>query len=305
MKAPFPWFGGKSRVAPAIWDAFGNVTNYVEPFAGSLAVLFDRPHEPKVETVNDADGLLVNFWRAIRFAPDQVAAHADWPVSELDISARHMRLNAQRIELTARLEHDADYCDPKLAGWWVYGACSWIGGGWCAGGSTRKLPHLGGGGRGINAASAPRTRQLPKLGDAGCGINAASAPSFEDLAARLRRVRIACGDWKRVCGPSVLSFNGASDTGIFLDPPYSEGNMSYAAGSGAVDAEVSAWAREHGDAYKIALCGYEGHHDMPGWSVHAWKTKGGYASQSEENVNTRRERVWFSPRCETRQGKLF
>ena len=30
MKAPFPWFGGKSKVAEIVWDRFGNVPNYVE-----------------------------------------------------------------------------------------------------------------------------------------------------------------------------------------------------------------------------------------------------------------------------------
>ena len=40
MKAPFPWFGGKSRAASIIWQRFGNVRNYVEPFAGSLAADF-------------------------------------------------------------------------------------------------------------------------------------------------------------------------------------------------------------------------------------------------------------------------
>lgn len=46
LKAPFPWFGGKSRAAHLIWPRFGNVPNYVEPFAGSLAVLLNRPHAP-------------------------------------------------------------------------------------------------------------------------------------------------------------------------------------------------------------------------------------------------------------------
>ena len=36
LKAPFPFFGGKSRVADNVWSRFGNVPNYVEPFAGSL-----------------------------------------------------------------------------------------------------------------------------------------------------------------------------------------------------------------------------------------------------------------------------
>lgn len=42
MKAPFPWFGGKRKVATEVWSALGDVDNYVEPFAGSLAVRSDR-----------------------------------------------------------------------------------------------------------------------------------------------------------------------------------------------------------------------------------------------------------------------
>ncbi len=60
-KAPFPWFGGKSKVAPIVWQAFGEVKNYVEPFFGSGAVLLGRPHPPHTETVNDADGFICNF----------------------------------------------------------------------------------------------------------------------------------------------------------------------------------------------------------------------------------------------------
>jgi site-specific DNA-adenine methylase len=57
LKAPFPWFGGKSRIADIVWDALGPVDNYVEPFAGSMAVLLHRPDErwqSGAETVNDA-----------------------------------------------------------------------------------------------------------------------------------------------------------------------------------------------------------------------------------------------------------
>lgn len=76
FKTPFPWFGGKGDAAPAVWEALGDVPHYVEPFAGSLAVLLRRPHECNrpyfSETVNDLDGLLVNAWRSIQHSPDAV-----------------------------------------------------------------------------------------------------------------------------------------------------------------------------------------------------------------------------------------
>ena len=33
LKAPFPYFGGKAKVADLVWDRFGNVDNYVSPWA--------------------------------------------------------------------------------------------------------------------------------------------------------------------------------------------------------------------------------------------------------------------------------
>jgi hypothetical protein len=50
---------------------------------------------------------------------------------------------------------------------------------------------------------------------------------------------------------------------------------------------------------RIALCGYEGEHDMPAtWECVAWRAKGGYANAGDgSNLNRHRERVWFSPAC--------
>jgi hypothetical protein len=39
LAAPFPYFGGKSNACAPAWQAFGRVDNYVEPFAGSAAML--------------------------------------------------------------------------------------------------------------------------------------------------------------------------------------------------------------------------------------------------------------------------
>lgn len=93
----FPYFGGKSRIAPTVWAALGEVRNYVEPFFGSGATLFLRPGGAgEVETVNDFDGMVANFWRAVQSAPDEVAKHVDWPVNECDLVAREIWLVNQR-----------------------------------------------------------------------------------------------------------------------------------------------------------------------------------------------------------------
>jgi hypothetical protein len=330
LRAPFPWFGGKRRVASVVWEAFGDVPNYVEPFAGSLAVLLGRPHEPRIETVNDRDCYLANFWRALQAEPEAVARWADVPVNEAEIEARHHWLVAQG-EFRERVMRDPHYYDTKIAGWWVYGLCGWIGAGWCAAakddpeagnagrGVHRQLPNLGDAGQGVH-------RQLPNLGDAGRGLlrrrlHLGTAGRGDEptplsnylgaLAARLRRVRVACGDWTRVLGNSCTWRHGT--TGIFLDPPYDDGELDYAAGGRGISAHVRAWAIEHGDdpRLRIALCGYEGEHEMPStWRVHAWKAHGGFGSQrrGDPNGNPYRERVWFSPGClapQERQTTIF
>ena len=80
-----------------------------------------------LETVNDADGLLCNFWRAIKADPGATAHHADWPVNENDLHARHAWLVERKDSLQAQLEGDPEFYDPKMAGWWVWGMACWIG----------------------------------------------------------------------------------------------------------------------------------------------------------------------------------
>ncbi len=133
ISAPFVYFGGKSRVAPEVWRRFGDCQNYVEPFFGSGAVLLSRPHEAHLESVNDMDGLLANFWRAVQADPEAVAHHADWPVNECDLHARHLWLVATKEDIQSRMCADPDFFDAKAAGWWVWGINLWIGGGWCSG----------------------------------------------------------------------------------------------------------------------------------------------------------------------------
>ena len=350
LKSPFVFFGGKSKVTRIVWYYFGDVDSYVEPFAGSLATLLGRPdtHARRAETVNDIDRYICNFWRANAAAPDEVARFADWPVNETDLTARHIWLVNEGRQSLAKLEGDPDYYDAKVAGWWVWGINAWIGSGWCSGegcwnvndageivnirdngdsptegGVKRQLPHLGDRGRGVN-------RQRPHLGNRGQGVNrqrphlgdrGADKPGKEtnndslreymrQLAARLRGVRVCCGDWQRVVTNGALAYG--ETVGIFLDPPYHSDtgrDMSLYNHETDVSGAVREWAIENGNnpRYRIALCGYEGEHVMPDdWTEVAWKAGASYKSSNGDLTGNRhRERIWFSPHCVQRQVGLF
>lgn len=69
---PFAYFGGKTTAARRIVSHLPAHLHYVEPFAGSLAVLLAKPRS-RMETVNDLDRAIVTFWRVLRERPDELA----------------------------------------------------------------------------------------------------------------------------------------------------------------------------------------------------------------------------------------
>ena len=311
MKSPFVWFGGKRRVAPEVWAGLGEVANYVEPFAGSLAVLLERPPAPagaarRAETVNDMDGFICNFWRAVVADPEAVAHYANWPVNETDLFARHLRLvNTGRSILLNGMEADPEFYDAKIAGWWVWGINAWIGSGWCSGtgpwmanndGLVSKRPHLGDAGKGVN-------RQLPHLGHAGKGVT----DYMLAIARRLRETRVCQGDWSRVVTTGALSYG--STVGVFLDPPYLGDVRAadlYACDDHTIANEVREWCLSNGDnpRYRIVLAGYRPEHDdhMPEtWRRHYWSASAAYHTSTGANQanaeNRHLECLWFSPHC--------
>jgi len=320
LAAPFPYFGGKRRAAPIIWSALGDPSGFVEPFAGSAATLLARPKFAgrRVETLNDADGWLVNVWRAIRLDPAAVADHAAGPVTEIDYHARLAWLQARRDDrLVSWLEGDPENHDPKAAGWWLYVAACGIGDPFGSGPwqvvdghfqNVKKLPHLGDAGKGVN-------RELPHLGNAGQGVNrelphlgnagqdTALHQYMNRLATRLARVRITCGSWTRVVKPSVTRSGAGGDgaRAVLLDPPYTVGGNLYAHGDtgGTVSAAVREWCRKSAAGLRVVLCGFDNEHDElleHGWTVTAGKSGGGAGYNTASDAG-RRERLWLSPEC--------
>lgn len=65
MKPALRWFGGKGTIADEIVAIMPPHRCYIEPFGGSLAVLFAKS-PAAVEVVNDKHKALVNFYRVLR-----------------------------------------------------------------------------------------------------------------------------------------------------------------------------------------------------------------------------------------------
>lgn len=213
---------------------------------------------------------------------------------------------------------DPEWFDAKAAGWWCWGQCCQIGGGWCSGAGPWVAVN-GEMARRDDGNTAPGVlRTRPHVSAGGCGVNRPGTDIhgyMRGLAGRLRRVRVCCGDWSRVLTPCATTIHGIA--GVFVDPPYSaeaDRDMGcYAVDCGVVAHAVREWCIANGDnpAMRIVLAGYEGEHAMPpSWRVHAWTTQGGMANGSKEadsrgKQNTSRERLWFSPGCVRPEPGLF
>ena len=331
-KAPFPWFGGKSKAAPLVWQLLGDVDHYCEPFAGSLAVLLNRPHPCNrtyyTETVNDIDGMLVNAWRSIQYSPDTTADAASWPVMEADKSARQIALLRWRdTEAAEHLAGDPHWHDPVMGGWWLWAVAVQIGaftgdGAWTADprtgriikqprgprepGVVRNRPHLSCGGNGV---CAPQMRE-PGVEDEAAQYHPTTMPKlrawFGLLSARLRHVRVLNGDWTRLCTTGAmhtLTVRMGGHVGVFLDPPYSgdvRAGSLYAKDNHTIAADVLAWALEAGKNPKnrIVLAGFDTEHtdlEKTGWTVHEWFADGYLSGGMGDQQH--RERLWSSPHC--------
>lgn len=177
LKAPFPYFGGKATIARAVWLRLGDVSNYIEPFCGSAAMLLSRPHTPRIETVNDYDCHIANVWRALQSDPDSVAEWCDRPVNEADLHAIHRWLvyGPESPEFRNRVRTDPDYFDAKFAGYWLFGICCWIGSGWCdAGAEWNQIPGVGGTLTGVNGVAENMPQLRGDSGAAGGGVHSSA-----------------------------------------------------------------------------------------------------------------------------------
>lgn len=181
MKPPFAYYGGKTRFAPWIASLLPPHRVYVEPFAGSAAVLLEKP-AVRHEILNDMDGHVVNFYRVLRERPE-----------DLELACR--------LTPYSREEYDgADVDEPgiddleRARRWYCrstqgFGQSATVATGWSI--ST--------------AQNNPRMHQITgRLG------------RFAQVAERLRHVFIENMDAKTLIG----RYAHDPDACLYIDPPY-------------------------------------------------------------------------------------
>lgn len=103
MKNPvLKYYGGKFRLAKWVISYFPAHEHYVEPFGGGASVLLQKSPS-KVETYNDADGDVVNFFQTLRESPDELIRQitlTPWARDEFTICLKN---SLRRMENARRL----------------------------------------------------------------------------------------------------------------------------------------------------------------------------------------------------------
>lgn len=204
-------------------------------------------------------------------------------VHNCDLHARHRWLWERRDQLQGQLESDPDWCDIKVAGWWLWGMANFFTGAFCVREKPNRCKLLCDSNRGITGTTSDPHQWMQELQD------------------RMRRVKVLCGDFKRALTPSVINPNGGN-SGVFLDPPYDGGDTRVygAQNSASIFQETLDWALANASpTVRVVMAGYDTRPMPEGWRELAWKGHGGHGRRKDnkENTNQDRERLWLSPSC--------
>lgn len=182
MKPPFAYYGGKTNIAERITALLPDHSHYVEPFAGSLAVLLAKPPS-QMETVNDIDGDIMCFWRMLRERPDDL-------------------MRACALTPHARSEHQAAYERPDELDDLERARRVWVCLSQGRGGMLRRT-----GWRFYRKPTS--TTAMPDYLDAYVG-------RMGQCVSRLRGVSLECRDALEV----ITDYGQHEDVLLYCDPPY-------------------------------------------------------------------------------------
>lgn len=276
-RSPFPWFGGKQKLADEIIALFPAHSVYVEVFGGGASVLLSKPPSA-LDVYNDRDEGLVNFFRCLRDEPERLV-----PLLEL---TPYSRSEWERAKTGWWKEEDPV---ERARQWYVVASQSF-------GAMVSRDRHPNGErahGRGWGGE---------RLGRMHLNRAASTANRIDNVwrfVQRMRLVQIECLDWR-----SCLERYDHEDCVFYLDPPY----VAATRRAGGYEHELS--DGDHAELVERVLS-LEGVAIVSGYDhpIYDELVIGGFArhefdvlsTAGQRSVDTKRDRrlevVWASPRA--------
>lgn len=185
MRPLVSYYGGKQMQVKNILPLTPECQTYVEPFAGSLAVLFARPpaRGDQAEVINDLDDRLINLYRVMqdKDKSEDLIRRISW--------TPHSRAEYRR----AKMVNEPLHTDSVTKAWMYYVNINQS--------FAKKLD----GGWGYSL----------KKNEAKYFANKANPTNLYAIRDRLSRVQIECAD-----ALSVIDTWDSDDTLFYCDPPY-------------------------------------------------------------------------------------
>lgn len=191
INSPFKWVGGKSRFRKQIINVIPEHTCYVELFAGAAWVLFGKSPS-SVEVLNDIDSELVNFFRVVKYQPEELIKSFEWELVSRAEFDRLANLDTSQLTEIARA-HRFYYI--IMAGW----------------GGELNYPRF-----------------QTSITDGGHGNRLIGALKFlrqriEPVYQRLQKVLIENLSWE-----ACFKRYDKEGTFMYIDPPYPDNKCNYA-----------------------------------------------------------------------------
>lgn len=108
MKSPLRWIGGKSKLYKKIISIMPIHKCYVEPFAGGLWVLLNKPKTP-VEVANDINHELVNFYKVLQKDYNKLKEKFLFSISSREIFNEYLHMPQESIAKMDNVERAARF----------------------------------------------------------------------------------------------------------------------------------------------------------------------------------------------------
>ena len=266
------WVGGKginsTPQGPWVASLLPQTTEccYIEPFAGMLGVLLQRPRS-KVEIANDTDHLLINWWEVVRNRPAEL-------IRALELTPHSRYLYNDALEQLKAGEVEDKLEQARLWSIIVEQSIS----------------------KAISKTGFSISYEVSR-GQGGLPIGHWEK-KLSALAVRIKTVQLECRPAIDILERQVKNPLAV----IYCDPPYPSATEFY--GNRGLDVEELAdmLAEQHG---RVAISGFGDEWDMLGWEKHECPgTSCGSPSNNRSEATTRREVLWTNYPA-TRQERLM